>query len=351
MDQPLEDLSKIREALKEKIKSLPVGQRRQAVKLYNIFTQIAEVKEHEDKETDAVYQAYDKRLFDLTTQMDEIIEGKRNTTAAEFEFWKQSIDANFVQPAEPAPLEHLPHYWKKYIFNNNIYTGEHDEKLLNALTNISTSSEEVKEGDKVLSVRKLICKFAKNEFFKNEELTVSVFEHEGELTKTVGTKIDWTNNPTVQKEQKKKKNKKTGETKVFTKEVQLQTFFEIFEDYDVDNEDPKEDEEEEEKMDAFMVQDILNEINDTLPYSLEYFLDLHEKDFEDEDGDEDDEEEEEEEDKHKAPKKKAVKNKEKEEEPEDEHPGRHKKTSRKTSDNENKEAKDPKKENPECKKQ
>lgn len=132
-----------------------------------------------------------------------------------------------------------------------------------------------------------------------------------ELVKSEGTEIKWKNNPTIKKTTKTQKNKRTGQTRSIVKEQQLRSFFEIFNDYVLDQEDDKEEQDgEEPPMDLYTAEETINEISESLPYALEYFLDIKNEDDDaiDEEDEEDEEDENDDEDDRHPHKKKASKN-------------------------------------------
>ena len=221
MAEEKNDFTEIIGKLKEKIKTLPVPARKHAARIFRIFKDIVEVEVRNSKEIDRIYDEYEKQIFAITSRQDDLIEGKTATTAEEFEFWKTNMDPQFVQATAADKPEPIKDFWKRFMMNSGVDIGEHDDRLFSTLTHVSFFRETAKEGDKQLVVRKLLFKFQPNEFFSNTELTVSAFEEEesGKLLRTEGTKIQWTNNPTVTKKETKKKNKKTNEVKVFVKEV------------------------------------------------------------------------------------------------------------------------------------
>lgn len=141
-------------------------------------------------------------------------------------------------------------------------------------------------------------------------LTTKLINVNDELVKSEGTEIKWKHNPTIKKTTKTQKNKRTGQTRSIVKEQQLRSFFEIFNDYVLDQEDEKEEQDgEEPPMDLYTAEETVNEISESLPYALEYFLDinLENADAIEEEDEEEDEEDDEDADRH-PHKKKASKN-------------------------------------------
>ena len=290
MSQRLKDLVKAREELRAKVKALPVAERVQAAGLFELFERMVGVEETGDRASDALYKAYDEQLFAITERSDAIVEGRQAATAEDFEFWKQHVDSAYVLPAQPDQPAPVPSFWRRFIQNAGLYSGEFDEPLLDAIVNISVFREEAQEGEQKVVVLRVVFRFRPNEFFANEQLSLRLFKEEDDtLLRSEGCRVEWTRNPTMQREVSKKRNKKTGEVRSFTKEVQKPTLFEIFEDFAQGDEGEEEDEAEQ-RMTLLGLADFVDELQDCLPYALEYYLDLHPDDEDEDDEDENDEE-------------------------------------------------------------
>lgn len=291
MDNRIEELRKAKEEMAAKVRALPVGERVQAARLYEIFVKVVAEEEAKDKADDVLYNAYDGKMFAFTDRMDELAEGRRAAEAEDFDFWKEHIDPAFVAPAEPDTPAAIPSYWRKFIENSSLRMGEFDAPILDSLSNISIFREEAKEGETEVSVHRLVFQFGKNDFFTNNELSFRLYRTpEDELLRSEGCKINWTKNPTVQKTVSKKKNKRTGEVRNFTNEVQKTSFFELFANYEKPDEQENE---EEEGLTLLGVAEFVDALDDYLPYALEYYLDLHPEDEEKDEGSEGSEEEDE----------------------------------------------------------
>ena len=119
--------------------------------------------------------------------------------------------------------------------------------------------------------------------------------------KTEGCKINWKEgkNITVKTVKKTQKNKKSGQKRVISKEVDEDSFFNFFKDVSA----PEGGEDDEEAEENFKAEEKKNLdldigfqlVDDVIPYSLEYYLGVKiaddEEGFEDEDEEEEDEEE------------------------------------------------------------
>ena len=336
--------------LKAKIKTLDVPERKKAVALYGIFKQIVEEVNKEQTLNDDEYNKYNNITSGITTQMDEIIEGKRPINEEEINFWKQE-EPEFTVDENLNVSEKIKEFWKGFIVNGDIYHGDCDMPILSHLQHIEAKTVE-DENDNEKKQITLTFEFSENEFFENESLWVKLYTANEDPEKSEACTIKWKNNPTVEKTQKKQKNKRTGHTRVINKEVQKRSFFEIFNKFEAEEEEEnvnKNNEEEESSMNLYLLEETVNEILDMMPYALEYYLDVRPEDDdegktieEDDDDDEDDDQDDEKKDK---------------DDESDESEGRHKFKSRKSSEHQGNKNQDKKgknnKDNPkqECKQQ
>ena len=196
-----------------KIKTLDVAERKKAVALYSIFKQIlAEVKAEEDT-NDAEYNTYNDKTAAITTQMDEIIEGKRGVSAEELAFWKAE-EPEYVPTAEagePAPIKG---FWRGFFVNGDFYQGECDAPILEHLVHIDAKTD-VDEADPSKKVVTLSFDFSENTFFENKNLWVKLHSENDEATRSEASEIKWKNNPTVEKTQKKQKKSNAMTKEIF----------------------------------------------------------------------------------------------------------------------------------------
>ena len=298
---------KMLQQLKEVIKALPLNERKQAVVLYSIFEQVVQSKETEDKLNEASYKEYSSAIEGLTTQMDEIIEGKRKVTADEIGYWREKVDSAFAPTEEDNDAKPVKSFWRKFIENAGIYHSKTDLPMLDHLTHVDIQSG-AEESDPKCGYLTVTLEFSENEFFSNDKLTVKLVTHNDLAVKSEGTVINWKkDNPTVKKTSKTQKNKRTGQTRTIVKETQKKSFFEVFlnhteEDAEKEHKEAGVDEEDESEMDLFLLEQTLNDFNDLMPYALEFYLDINpdtdesaggdgdEEDDEDEDEDEEEEE-------------------------------------------------------------
>ena len=326
----IEELETLKNNLAAKIKTLPVAQRKQAVKVYQLFIGIIESEKAEEQTYDLFFEKYEQELEKINLESFKIIEGQKATDASELAFWKNSVDTNYTVPEKADTPEPIPKFWYNFLTNAGAYTGEQDEQILVHLTSVRSKKENKKEEDKEINIETSIFTFSENQFFKNKELTIKCTFENDEPVKSEGTKIDWILNPTIKKETKKSRHKKTGEVKTITKEIQLASFFELFDDYEAEDEEEEEPEDDdgEMKCDIHAVAETVTTISTSLPHALEYFLGIDDgEEIEDED-EEEEESEEEDEKPEKKPRKKSSKRLDDDDDSDiARHPGKQRKTS------------------------
>lgn len=304
----IEELETLKNNLAAKIKTLPVAQRKQAVKVYQLFLGIIESEKGEEQTYDIFFEKYEKELDKINLESFKIIEGERATNAGELAFWKNSVDPNYTVPEKADTPEPVPKFWFNFLTNAGAYTGEQDEEILAHLSSVRSHKETKKEGEKEVNIETSTFTFSENQFFKNKELTIKCTFEDEEPVKSEGTKIEWVVNPTIKKETKKSRHKKTGEVKTITKEIQLASFFELFDDYEAEDEDEDpEDDDGEMKCNIHAVAETVTSISSSLPHALEYFLGINQEEDLDDEDEEEEESEEEDEKPEKKPRKKSSK--------------------------------------------
>lgn len=336
---------------KDTVKQLPVNERKHGVMLYSIYEQIVINIEEEEKLNDEAYNKYSESIQVLTTESDNIVEGKRKVTEEEISLWKTNEEPDFKYEEKDNTEAPLKSFWRKFIENAHIYHGEKDSAMLDHLVHIEIS-DKTDEKDETVRSLTVELQFTKNDFFENEKLTCKLHFKDNVPEKSEGTPIIWKQNPTIKKTTKTQKNKKTGASRTITKETQMRTFFEIFTSFTDDEKKAEElpakgEEEDVAEMDLFLLEETVNQLNDLLPYALEYYLNVIEDEEDEEDVDEDEEDDEDDDD-------------DEDEDPKKRHPKKQtgnkdsKKPSRKTSEHDKKDKpKDEGKEQPkpECKQQ
>jgi len=187
------------------------------------------------------------------------------------------------------PSNAIDDYWIKVLKGNLALKEEikaHDEEPLKALRRIEYFPSENIEKPHDFTLK---FHFAPNDYFEND-IVIKEFqmEDEREAKKTECTEIKWKEGKNVTKKstKKKQKNKKTGQSRTVTKEVDQESFFTFFrnmENKEHEHDEDDDDHEECEELDHIdrhvdIAQTIVEEI---LPYSSEYYLGVRkEADFE-----------------------------------------------------------------------
>lgn len=74
---------------KEKVKSLPIKERKPAAMLCAIFEKIVNLELGRDSKNDELFAAYSSKIEQITEQIDAIVEGKKAIQENDIEFWKK----------------------------------------------------------------------------------------------------------------------------------------------------------------------------------------------------------------------------------------------------------------------
>ena len=272
MEKNLEEKDKkIFMDFRSKISGLKLKEKKKAVVLYKIFEKMIKIEENRKKKNNEEYEIYNKKITEITEKTEKIVEGEKMVEKKVLENWKMKNEKDLVIPEKMMKISKIENFWKNFILNNDLYIGINDDEILDNLIKMDIN---LIENEKISKKIIFTCYFKKNEFFKNSELTTTLFYDEEELIKSsIGTKIDWKKNPTVEKVKKMQKNKRTGKKRVIFKEIQKRSFFEIFGNFK-DDMIIVNDDEELASMCLDKLDECVNEIIDTLPYALEYYLDV-----------------------------------------------------------------------------
>ena len=157
----------------------------------------------------------------------------------------------------------IPDYWLKAIENSRFFSlNEKDKEILKYLEDIEIKHNEINK--KNFSV---IFHFKPNGFFDHSNIEKSYIFNKKEDTYTEykSTEITWKSDaPNVKIITKKIKKGKTSST--ITKEKKVQSFFNIFESKQ------EEDDEDLEEVNTGDEAEFI--LNDLVPFSMEYYLDL-----------------------------------------------------------------------------
>jgi len=201
----------------------------------------------------------------------------------------------------------VPGFWAKCLKNSHQFgalISAKDEKILAHLSDVTCDFRE--DGSFTLAF-----KFTPNEFFDHPELKRDfILSDKLDIKKIDSTNIVWKSedvNPTIEKQKKNIKNKKSGTKKTVTKTVTVPSFFSFFKSYDMDNIKKKEDVEENEDEEDEMGEDEIIEEEyelglfikeELIPYAIEYYLGVINDGDDYSDGEGEDFEDEEDEDDH-----------------------------------------------------
>jgi len=184
----------------------------------------------------------------------------------------------------------IPNYWNVVVDNSKFFPlNDKDKEILKHLTNITLKYDEVDK--KSFTV---FFHFSDNEFFEPNVLskTYNFKKKDDAYTNCKSTEIKWKGDaPNVKIV--KKKIKKGKNISTVTKEKKVDSFFNIFEDKDEEDEDDKEEEDENMEEDAGLSSEADFVQNDLIPFSMEYYLDLQKLSALNDGGDDDEEDEEE----------------------------------------------------------
>lgn len=218
----------------------------------------------------------------------------------------------------------IPEFWLTAMKNVEILSEmiqEHDEPILKHLIDIKLLFTGKVEGDTSDSTMGFVLEFvfSPNEYFTNSVLTKTYrmksepdaddpFSFEGpDIVSSTGCKIDWNPNKNVTQKQvkKKQKHKGRGQTRIVTKTVQNDSFFNFFDPPEVTEEEEELDEETEAILAAdFEIGHFFRER--LIPKAVLYFTgeaidEDSDDEFEDEEGDDDENEDDEDDDEENDP--------------------------------------------------
>ncbi|KAM3134883.1 hypothetical protein pb186bvf_013052 [Paramecium bursaria] len=271
-----EDLEK---QITQKIVAAPPGDKLKLIALKYHLDQIKEQDKEIEKQSDEIQAKYDLLNLPQYQESAAIVNGTQiNITdeqrdIAKRVFNEEDLKAYLeIEKLDGKPIEK---YWLTVLKNSQLSeldVQEHDEPLLTFLENIELKWEQN------MTDFTLVFSFSDNPHFKNKQLLKKFFHKEKELIKTEGTKIEWNDGKNVTKKltKKKQKNKKTGQTRVISKEVDQESFFLFFRTLNTDNIEKLPEEEQEEIQEQLEIdhetgRQIIDEI---LPYQVEYYLNL-----------------------------------------------------------------------------
>jgi len=288
---PASEKQKLESDLNEAIKKLDLPLRAKAVALNNILLQKKALDTELEKAIQELTQKYEKLGEPLAQRSNQIINGESVPSDADLENLDSYVSAE-EKSALKMEAEPIKNYWATVLKNCDMIAQditEKDSEILQYVTKVECKVLE--SGD-----YSIFFYFADNEFFTNKMLSKTFFMKEAEQpNKSEGTEIEWNEGKNVTKKtvKKKQKNKKSGQQRMVTKEVDDESFFNFFKSVSVEIEDLEDLDDEEadqmqQRMDIdFDISQVL--MDEVIPYSLEYYLGIKMSDGAIMEDDEDDE--------------------------------------------------------------
>lgn len=302
----LTDDVELEKEIQKHIKELPdLKLKYRAIALNGILKEKKKLDEELEKEIRLLNQKYEKLALPLYDKSTEII-GGRLIKEEELTGLDQYLTPEEIAKKSESLVENDPikDYWSKVFKTNEILNEEVKQKDENVIKHL-TKVEYIKIDESEHSFE-LRFHFSPNDYFTNDVLKKTFYmKEEDNAEKSVGTEILWKEGKNITKKtiKKKQKNKKTGQTRVITKEVDEESFFNFFKSINPNEKKEGQDEDDEEiellhermEIDLDIGRTIVEEV---IPYGLEYYLGIkvheHVGDGLEDDDDEDDDESEEE---------------------------------------------------------
>ncbi|CAD8177515.1 unnamed protein product [Paramecium octaurelia] len=293
----------LEQEIKKKITNIPLKDRAKVTALRYYLNKCKQADTDMETTCDNIQSKYDKLSMPIYQRADEIILGTAQLNEQNLGLAAKLLSEEELQQFNEAPKESkaIPDYWLKVFKNADLQElplSERDAEAFKFLQKIEFTLAE-NDSDFFLKFH-----FAENPFFKQTVLEKKFYYEDDELTKVEATKIEWHDGKNLTKKliKKKQRNKKTGQFRVISKEVDDESFFLFFRSIDISNKEKYDKLPEDEQISLQgqldVDQDVGREIVDELlPYSLEYFLGIKEFKTEDDagaEGEEDDEEDDEE---------------------------------------------------------
>ena len=212
-------------------------------------------------------------LYKNQTSRDDILEKGYNEEFYSLEYGYNQKYININNEIQNIITDGTPiqDYWKIVVDNSKFFTlNEKDKEILKHLTNISLQYDEIDK--KSFTV---FFNFSENQFFEPHVLvkTYNFKKKDDAYTSCKSTEIKWKEDaPNVKIV--KKKIKKGKNISTVTKEKKVDSFFNIFEDKDEEDEDDGAESEENPEEDNGLSSEADFIQNDLIPFSMEYYLDL-----------------------------------------------------------------------------
>lgn len=279
---------------------------------------------HEPTEDEALWVEPGEEEEDSEVKKEEEKEEKMNTEEKSEEKTEQDKFAEEVKSKLDLNMDEntkgIPEFWLTAMKNVELIGDmiqEHDEDVLKHLIDVKLifTGKKDESGDDNEMGFVLEFLFSPNDYFTNTAMTKTYkmksepdsddpFSFEGpDIIACTGCKIDWNKGKNITQKQvkKKQKHKGRGQTRVVTKTVQNDSFFNFFDPPEV----PEDEEDMDEEVEALLAADF--EIGHFfrerfIPKAVLFFTgeaieeDSDDDEFEDEEGDDDDDDDDEDED-------------------------------------------------------
>ena len=261
--------------LKKKIKSIKdITLKKKSAHLYNIFKKILKIETVHQSQKLQLRDIYNEKTTQITSESDNLIEGKTAIPEPLIKNWLKTHDPDFQYTQKDLKNQKVKNFWLNFILNNEIYNGIDDEEILHNLEKIEIINK-TDSKDEFLKMTDFICYFSENKYFDNKMLKTTLFYEGEQIMASKGTLINWKINPTLKKVKKIQVNKRTKKKRSVFKNVQKRSFFEIFGNFQLDDDFVGGNlDEDAPVMNLLVLDECVKIFVDSLPYALEYYLDL-----------------------------------------------------------------------------
>jgi|ERR1712194_666991 len=161
---------KILSEFKEKIKSIPIANRRKALAIYNIYVDLYAKDDLNESNIRNNLKTFTDSQTEITTRSDEIIEGKRKVNTTELESVNEFLNEGEEVKEQDNNGERINDFWLKSFKNKRFEISERDEPVLKHLINVEIIEKDDAENKNKRSTE-INLTFEKNEFFNHDALS------------------------------------------------------------------------------------------------------------------------------------------------------------------------------------
>lgn len=254
------------------LKKVPLQYRSQIIALIH-YNQLKKANDQQIKSrVSNVIHKHKKERVPIFEESNKVISGERGLTEQELKYAEKYLTKQEKLEAHDCKADEIPGYWSKVFTNCERLRREVHELDQPALRSLKTIEHIPEEQEKYNFTLKF--NFKNNEFFTDETLSVRfVMLNQGEeIVRIEASPIHWKEgkNYTKRAVQFKQQNKKTGETRVVTKVMQISSFFDLFKS--MRPKGPSEEQDKTLKMMGLKHNLGLLIRDEILVYHLEYFL-------------------------------------------------------------------------------